>query len=78
MHSYRANILTIAITCTLLIILFAVTLCKAYHGTRYTFVLWLVSLLLVSNVGYLVNVIAFYKVNNQSKKYLYGFLVAFG
>ena len=60
MHPFKVSILTISITCSLLVILLAMTLYKVYRGTCYKLLLWLVSLLLVANFGYLLNEVAFY------------------
>ena len=42
---------TVEITALLLVVAYAVTFCKAWMGTRYPFILVLITLLFVSSLG---------------------------
>lgn len=59
---FEADILSEAITTSILIVLATTTLYKVIKGTRFKEALWIVSLILMANIGYFINNVAFYKV----------------
>ena len=49
-HMYTVVVITLAAS---LILMYVVTLCKVCHGTSFSFIVTLIVLLIVSNIGYI-------------------------
>jgi len=43
--------ITVVVTSSILVVLYSLTFYKAWIGTRYPFIIWLIGLLFLSNVG---------------------------